>query len=132
MTLDLDRINDAVAQLRRQVPLDLGRRGPVPLAGYYAETGLDHVELPGLTRGAVADYLQREGIPADDLGDPADVLAGFVLAAGQSRMGFRQRRRPAASAALHGGPRTRAFRPSPRDDGPVPGGYGCDASRSRR
>ena len=51
MTLDLDRITDAVAQLRRQVPLDLDRRGPVPLAGYFAETALDH--LPAAFRAPV-------------------------------------------------------------------------------
>ena len=43
MSLDLDRVADAVAQLRLRVPSDPRRRGPVPLAGYFAETGLDHV-----------------------------------------------------------------------------------------
>ena len=70
------------------MPSDLNRRGPVPLAGYFAETALDHVELPGLTCGSVAEYLQREGIPADDLGNPNDVLAGFVLTAGRAGWAF--------------------------------------------
>jgi hypothetical protein len=88
VTLDLDQITDAIAQLRRRVPSDLNRRGPVPLARYFAETALDHVELPGLTCGSVAEYLQREGIPADDLGNPSDVLAGFVLIAGRAGWAF--------------------------------------------
>jgi IrrE N-terminal-like domain len=88
VTPDLDRVDDAVARLRLRVPSDPRRRGPVPLAGYFAETGLDHVELPGLTRGAVTEYLRREGVPAEDLGDPADVLAGFVFAAGRVGWAF--------------------------------------------
>lgn len=88
MTIELDRIADAVAQLRRRVPFDASRRGPVLLAGYFAETALDHVELPGLTCGAVAEYLRREGVQADDLGNPNDVLAGFVFAAGRVGWAF--------------------------------------------
>ena len=88
MTTDLDRVTDAAAWLRLRVPSDPRRHGPAPLAGFFAETGLDHVELPNLTRGAVTDYLQRQGIPADDLGDPADVLAGFVFAAGRVGWAF--------------------------------------------
>lgn len=88
MTIDLDRIADAVAQLRHRVPLDMNRRGPVPLAGYFAETSLDHIELPGLTCGAVAEYLRREGVTAEDLGNPNDVLAGFVFVAGRVGWAF--------------------------------------------
>jgi hypothetical protein len=88
VTPDLDQVADAVARLRLNVPSDLCRRGPEPLAGYFAETALDHVELPALTRGAVTDYLRHEGVPADDLGDPADVLAGFVFAAGRVGWAF--------------------------------------------
>jgi hypothetical protein len=83
LIIDPDRIAEAVAQLRRQVPFELARRGPVPLAGYFAETSLDHIELSGLTCGTVAEYLRREGVPGDDLGNPNDVLAGFVFAAGR-------------------------------------------------
>jgi hypothetical protein len=88
VTHDVDPVADAVARLRLRVPSDPHRRGPVPLAGYFAETALDHVELPALTRGAVTEYLRREGVPADDLGDPADVLAGFVFAAGRAGWAF--------------------------------------------
>lgn len=88
MTMDLDRIADAVAQLRLRVPFDSRRRGPVPLAGYFAETALDHVELPALSRGAVVEHLRRAGVPADDLGDPTDRLAGFVFAAGRAGWAF--------------------------------------------
>jgi IrrE N-terminal-like domain len=88
VTTDLDRVADAVTQLRLRVPSDPLRRGPAPLAGYFAETALDHVELPALTRGAVTEYLRREGISADDLGDPADGLAGFVFTAGRVGWAF--------------------------------------------
>ena len=88
MTTDLDQVTDAVAWLRLRVRPDPRRRGPAPLAGFFAETGLDHVELPDLTRGAVTDCLRRQGVPADDLGDPADVLAGFVFAAGRVGWAF--------------------------------------------
>jgi hypothetical protein len=60
----------------------------VPLAGYFEETGLDHVELPDLTRGAVADYLRAEGIPAENLGNPTESLAGFVFTAGRNGWAF--------------------------------------------
>ena len=36
----------------------------------------------------MTEYLRREGVPADDLGDPADVLAGFVFAAGRVGWAF--------------------------------------------
>jgi hypothetical protein len=88
VTIDLDRIADAAAQLRRRVPFDASCRGPVLLAGYFAETALDHVELPGLTCGGVAEYLRREGVQAGDLGNPSDVLAGFVFAAGRVGWAF--------------------------------------------
>jgi hypothetical protein len=88
VTVDLDRVADAVAQLRLRVPSDPGRRGPVPLGGYFTETALDHVELPTLTRGTVTDYVRSQGVPADDLDDPADILAGFVFAAGRAGWAF--------------------------------------------
>jgi Zn-dependent peptidase ImmA (M78 family) len=49
---------------------------------------LDHVELPGLTSAAVAEYLQHEGVHADDLGNPTDALAGFVFVAGRAGWAF--------------------------------------------
>jgi hypothetical protein len=88
MNLEIERVTDAVARLRLRVPSDLHRRGPVPLAAYFTETALDHVELPNLTRGAVSEYLRCEGVPAEDLGNPADVLAGFVFAAGRVGWAF--------------------------------------------
>lgn len=88
MTTNFDHILAAVAGLRRAVSGDLHGRGPVPLADYFGETALDHVELPILTRGAVAEYLRREGVPVDDLGDPADRLAGFVFTAARFGWAF--------------------------------------------
>jgi hypothetical protein len=88
VNLDLERITDAVADLRCRVPFAPDHRGPVPLAAYFAETALDHVELAELNRGTVTDYLRREGVPAEDLGAPADPLAGFVFAAGRAGWAF--------------------------------------------
>ncbi len=88
MTADLDRVAAAVARLRRKVPAGPGRHGPVLLEAYFEQTGLLHAELPALTRGAVADFLRREGVRADDLGDPADPLAGFVFVAGRVGWAF--------------------------------------------
>jgi len=68
--------------------MDVHTLGPVPLAQYLAETNLDHVELPALTIGAVTDYLRQQGIPAESLGNAADVLAGFVFAAGRVGWAF--------------------------------------------
>jgi len=84
----MEQIADAVVQLRRRVPLLDGQRGPVALNGYFAETALDHVELPDLTYGAVADYLRREGVAVDELGNPSDSLAGFVFTAGRVGWAF--------------------------------------------
>ncbi len=83
MIVNLDRITEVVSELRRSEPMDVHTWGPVPLAQYFAETNLDHVELPALTIGAVVDYLRQQGIPAESLGNAADVLAGFVFAAGR-------------------------------------------------
>ena len=88
MNLEIDRIAEAVDQVRLRLPSEMHRRGPVPLADYFAETALDHIELPSLTRGAVSDYLRHEGVPADDLGNPAEGLAGFVFAAGRVGWAF--------------------------------------------
>jgi hypothetical protein len=60
----------------------------VLLSAAFEQTGLVHTELPALTRGAVADFLAREGIRADDLGDPAEPLAGFVFTAGRVGWAF--------------------------------------------
>src|SRR5262245_34900250 len=83
-----DRVAAAVAELRREVPVGPSHRGPVLLEAYFEQTGLLHAELPALTRGAVADFLMREGIRAHGLGDPADPLAGFVFAAGRVGWAF--------------------------------------------
>jgi hypothetical protein len=85
---EADRVADAVAQLAQAFPATLDRRGPVPLADYFAETTLDHIELPNLTRGVVSEYLRRESILAEDLGNPADPLAGFIFAAGRVGWAF--------------------------------------------
>jgi hypothetical protein len=88
MIANLERISEVVSGLRHHEPIDARARGPVPLAKYFAETNLDHVELPALTVGAVAEYLQQQGVPAESLGNAADVLAGFVFAAGRVGWAF--------------------------------------------
>lgn len=87
MTGDSDRVVGVVSDLRRAVKLP-HRLGPVLLADYFAETGLDHVELPALTRGTVGEYLRREGMAADDLGEASEELAGFVFVAGRVGWAF--------------------------------------------
>jgi hypothetical protein len=84
---EIDPVAEAVSRLHG-VAFDPGRRGPVPLADYFAETALDHISLPSLTRGAVSEYLRAQGVPADDVGDAADVLAGFVFVAGRVGWAF--------------------------------------------
>jgi hypothetical protein len=87
--VDLDRIAATVDGLRRTVgAADAERRGPAPLADYFAETGLDHVELPVLTRGSVANFLFGEGIPVGELGDVGEELDGFVFVAGRVGRAF--------------------------------------------
>jgi len=88
VTLDLGRISEAVSGLRCRGALNVHQRGPVPLARYFEETNLDHVELPVLTVGEVAKYLRQQGIDANAIGDPADVLAGFVFTAGRVGWAF--------------------------------------------
>jgi hypothetical protein len=78
-------IADAVARLRcdLRLPADPVRRGPVPLDRFFQELNLSHVALPGLTVGGVADHLRSDGVPVDDLGEPAAPLAGFLFFAGR-------------------------------------------------
>jgi hypothetical protein len=83
-----ERIAKAVAGLRERVAASAQERGPIPLNRYFAETGLDHVELPALTVGGVVDHLQREGITVEELGERSDVLAGFVVVAGRVGWAF--------------------------------------------
>jgi hypothetical protein len=88
MSVSADQISKAISDLRNRARYDPRETGPVPLARYIAETNLDHVELPALTVGTVTEHLQRQGVRADDLGSPADVLAGFVFAAGRVGWAF--------------------------------------------
>jgi IrrE N-terminal-like domain len=88
VTTETANVSDAVLQLRRVVPVLSGQRGPVALSGYFAETALDHVELPNLTCGAVAEYLRSQGVAVEDIGDPNDKLAGFVFTAGRVGWAF--------------------------------------------
>jgi hypothetical protein len=85
-----DHVVAAVAGLCRRcgLPITPLRGGPVPLHRFFEETNLAHVTLPRLSRGAVAGYLRAEGVPADDLGDPDEKLAGFVFLAGRVGWAF--------------------------------------------
>jgi Zn-dependent peptidase ImmA (M78 family) len=75
----------AVANLRARVglPAHPARRGPVPLDRFFQELNLSHVAVPRLTLGGVVDHLRAEGVPVEDIGEPATTLAGFLFAAGR-------------------------------------------------
>ncbi len=88
MNPEIDRVTDAIDRLRLRLPSETYRQGPVPLADCFVETALDHIELPNLTCGAISEYLRRQGIPADDLGNPEDPFAGFIFAAGRVGWAF--------------------------------------------
>jgi Zn-dependent peptidase ImmA (M78 family) len=88
VTTETAKVSDAVLQLRRVVPVLSGQRGPIALSSCFAETALDHVELPNLTRGSIADYLRRQGIPVEDIGDHNDKLSGFIFSAGRVGWAF--------------------------------------------
>lgn len=83
-------IADAIAQLRRDsgMPVDSNRRGPVPLERFYEHVDLSHFAVPDMTRGAVAEFLRREGMPVEDLGDPTEVVEGFLFTAGRIGWAF--------------------------------------------
>jgi len=86
-------IPEAVADLRRDlgIPVDPARRGPTPLNRFFEELSqprIAHHALPDLTRGAVVEHLRSQGIPADDLGDAAERLAGFLFFAGKSAWAY--------------------------------------------
>jgi hypothetical protein len=87
---DGDGIVTAIAALRHDcgLPVDPERRGPVLLNRFFEELNLSHVELPDLTRGRVMEYLRGQGVPADDLDDSAEKLAGFVFLAGRVGWAF--------------------------------------------
>jgi hypothetical protein len=83
-------ISDAIAVLRRdlRLPVDPARRGPVPLDRFFSELNVGHVALPGMTLGGVCDALRADGVRADDLGEPATRLAGFLFVAGRVGRAF--------------------------------------------
>lgn len=87
MTAANSRVREAVERLRQRSPRS--PHGPVPLGEYFLNAGLDHVELPGLTRQAVFDYLRREGVAIETGGgDPHEPLAGFLVTAGRVGWAF--------------------------------------------
>ena len=86
-------ITEAIATLRRSLnlPVDASKRGPVPLEAFYegmTAPRLTHVELAGLTRGSVQDYLRSHQIDIEDLGDPAQMLEGFLFSTGTTAWAF--------------------------------------------
>jgi hypothetical protein len=83
-------IAEAIATLRRDLnlPVDPARRGPVLLDRFFSELNVGHVALPGMTLGGVCDALRVDGVRADDLGDPATKLAGFLFVAGRVGRAF--------------------------------------------
>jgi hypothetical protein len=86
MIANLETIVCAVTGLQRMLTAGRDHGGPVLLADAYEQTGLIHTELPALTPAAVADFLHRQGVRVDHLGDPGAPLAGFLFVA--SRVGW--------------------------------------------
>jgi hypothetical protein len=85
-----DHLAAAVVALRRKCgqPTAPDRRGPVLLDRFFEETNLAHMALPGLTRAAVAAHLRADGVPVEDLGNPGEILAGFIFLAGRIGWAF--------------------------------------------
>lgn len=85
--MNLDDIPEIVADLRRRlrIPVESARRGPVLLDRFFNEMTnpkLSHHVLPDLTRCKVIEHLRSEGIPVVNVGDPDELLAGFLFKAG--------------------------------------------------
>ena len=78
-----DRVAPAVAAVwaKLRIAPTTPRRGPVLLAPFLAAHHLYQVALPALTRGGVYDYLARDGMTVDDLGEDGP-LAGFLYVTG--------------------------------------------------
>ncbi len=74
-------IREAVEQVwaRLGIKPSVFRRGPVQLAPFLECYNLLHVALPRLSTGVVYDYLRKQGITPDDIGDEDKELAGFLF-----------------------------------------------------
>lgn len=83
-------IAETVMRLRHEIgiPVDVARRGPVPLDRFFAERNVAHIALPGLTLGAVMQQLRGDGVPIEEFGNPDDRLAGFLFVAGRFGRAF--------------------------------------------
>jgi IrrE N-terminal-like domain len=71
-----DAVSEAVAAIREIVSPGIG---PVRIGAILEEHNLLHLELSGLTRISVYDYLEREGYPLPNLGED-EPLEGFLFA----------------------------------------------------
>ncbi|MBA4190605.1 MAG: hypothetical protein C0467_21680 [Planctomycetaceae bacterium] len=78
---DAAEVTVAVINVWRRLSITPGldRRGPVLLAPFMDSFNLLHVAIPDLTRAAVFDHLQSEGITPADVGDEDGPLAGFLF-----------------------------------------------------
>jgi len=73
---EIDRVDAAIAAVRTPSPVV----GPVRLVEVFDEFDLLRVELPGLSRARVYDWLLMSGHTPPDLGEDQD-LAGFLYVA---------------------------------------------------
>lgn len=83
-------IADAISRLRRDcgVPVEVQRRGPVPLNRFFEETAITHTALAGLTCGKVSEHLASIGVTVESVGEPTEALAGFLFFAGRAGFAF--------------------------------------------
>ena len=79
-----------VQQLRKDTGqlVDPHRRGPVRLEAFFREVDVRHIAMEQLTLGRVGEYLQSQGFPPLELGDPKQMLAGFFFTSGGSDLAF--------------------------------------------
>jgi Zn-dependent peptidase ImmA (M78 family) len=83
-TSAIDPVSTALARARGPTSIS---KGPVRLGQVLEEHDLLRVELPGLSRLIVFDYLEREGFPLPDLGDDEN-LDGFLYVASSTGVVF--------------------------------------------
>ena len=93
--IDVDLIADAIAVLRKKcgIPVDPGRRGPVPLDRFFQAANLSHAAVPELSWAKVIEYLVAERFVTGpevlaDLPQTSDCLQGLLFWSGNVGLAF--------------------------------------------
>lgn len=86
-------IADAIRELRERLdlPVDPGRRGPVPLNRFFENMvgpRVAHFARPDVTRRTVAEHLRSQGVPVLDLGESDEPLVGFLFRSGNAAWAY--------------------------------------------